>query len=139
MFDFLKFFLPLAGAAFAWFWNERRKRIDDEYIRKEQKYASLVECLKGFYTHVSEKPHGRELKEKFIDELNKCWLYCPDDVIKKAYSFLEKVETGVEHSEEVKRRAVGELMLAIRIDLLSRVAVRKTGLTPLDFKHLKVN
>jgi hypothetical protein len=51
--DFLKIFLPLAGAAFAWFWNERRKRIAEEYERKTEKYAALIDSLQGFYVGVS--------------------------------------------------------------------------------------
>lgn len=51
--DFLKFFLPLGGAAFAWYWNERSKRINEVYVRKEQKYTNLIESLEGFYSHVS--------------------------------------------------------------------------------------
>jgi hypothetical protein len=137
--DFLKFFLPLAGAAFAWFWNERSRRISDEYERKEQKYAVLIECLQGFYSHVSGGQRGRELKAQFLSELNKCWLYCPDEVIGKAYAFLEKVHTDGQYPDEMKERAVGELILAIRIDLLSRKPVRKTKLSPSDFKHLRVN
>ena len=138
-FDFLKFFLPLAGVAFAWFWNERSKRIADEYERKEQKYTALIECLQGFYSHMSGQQRGRELKAQFLTELNKCWLYCPDEVIEKAYSFLEKVHTDGQYPDDVKERAVGELILAIRNDLLSRKPVRKTKLVPADFKHLRVN
>ena len=138
-FDFLKFFIPLAGAAFGWFWNERRKRIAEEYERKAQKYALLIDCLQGFYSHMAGQERGRELKSQFLVELNKCWLYCSDDVIKKAYSFLEKVHTDGEYPDDVKELAVGELMLAIRLDLLSKKPVSKTQLTPLDFRHLRVN
>ena len=48
MLDFLKFFLPLAGAAFAWHWNERRKIVAAEYERKAEKYAALIDSLQGF-------------------------------------------------------------------------------------------
>lgn len=134
--DFLKFFLPLAGAAFAWYWNERRKRIAEEYERKAEKYAALVDSLQGFYVGISPE-EGRRLKARFIQELNKCWLYCPDDVIKKAYAFLDTVHTKAQHPDEVKERAFGELMIAIRRDLLARTPLRTTGLTAADFRHLK--
>ena len=138
MLDFLKFFLPLAGAAFAWYWNERRKRITEEYERKAEKYGALVDSLQGFYVGVSPD-QSRQLKAHFIQELNKCWLYCPDEVIQKAYAFLNTVHTKAQHPEEVKERAVGELMIAIRKDLLARAPVRNTTLTATDFQHLKVN
>ncbi len=47
--EFAKFFVPLTGAAIAWFWNERQKRIAEEYVRKEQKYLALIDSLYGFY------------------------------------------------------------------------------------------
>jgi hypothetical protein len=136
--DFLKFFLPLAGAAFAWFWNERRKRSAEEYERKEKRYEALVESLQGFYTTMISDPKGRELKAQFLAELNKSWLYCPDDVIKKAYAFIATVQTGANSTDAIKECAVAELMVAIRKDLLSRKPVRLTALTDKDFKHLTV-
>jgi len=134
--DSLKFFVPLVGAVLAWFWNERRKRVAEEYERKAEKYAALVDSLQGFYVGISEED-GRRLKARFLQELNKCWLYCPDEVIKKAYAFLDTAHTKAQHGDEAKERAVGELMLAIRRDLLARKPVRTTALTIKDFRHLK--
>jgi hypothetical protein len=136
-FDFLKFFLPLSGAAIAWFWNERRKRAGEEYSRKEKKYEALVEALRGFYTEAHGTSEGRELKTRFLQELNKSWLYCPDEVIEKAYAFITTVHTDKKHTDEEKELAVGELMVAIRKDMLSRRVVKKTQLQPADFKYLK--
>ncbi len=138
MLDFLKFFLPLAGAVVAWAINEHRKRAAEDYARKELKYAALIESLDGFYSHVSSKEEGLRLKARFLAELNKCWLYCSDDVIRRAYSFLETVHDGEKKSDEVKERAVGELILSIRKDLLARSVVADTTLTASDFKHLMV-
>lgn len=138
MFDFLKFFLPLAGAAIAWFINERRKRSAEEYERKERRYSALVDSLQGFY--VTKSPEqARQLKAQFLQELNNCWLYCPDEVIHKAYAFLSTVHTGANSTDEAKEKAVGELVLSIRQDLLSRSTVRFTQLSAKDFKHLRVN
>jgi hypothetical protein len=136
--DFLKFFLPLAGAALAWFLNERRKRSAEEYERKEKKYSALIDALQGFYV-ATQPSKAQELKAQFLGELNKCWLYCPDDVIRKAYAFLATVHTGANSSGDAKERAVGEFIVAIRKDLLSRRSVRSTELTAQDFKHLRVN
>lgn len=135
--DFLKFFLPLVGVTVAWFWNERRKRAADEYVRKEKKYEALVDSLRGFYTQAIGLPEGRELKGRFLQELNKCWLYCPDEVIKKAYAFMATVHTDKVHTDAEKEQAVGEFMVAIRRDLLSRRPVTATHLTASDFKHLR--
>jgi len=81
MTDFLKLFLPCVSAVIAWFLNERQKRATEEYVRKERRYEALIDALGGFYVGTSEKPEGRELKSRFLAELNKAWLYCPDTVI----------------------------------------------------------
>lgn len=51
--DFLKFFVPLAGAVLAWFMNERRRRAWEEYLRKEERYRALLRTLSGFYKHAA--------------------------------------------------------------------------------------
>jgi len=133
--DFWKFTLPLLGAVAAWFINERRKRAWAEYERKEQNYRELIKALKGFYdSHsISER---KVLKNQFIDQLNLCWLYSPDIVIKTAYGFLDTVHTSVIKSEKEKEEALGLLILEIRKDLIFRRITRKTKLNPSDFRNL---
>jgi hypothetical protein len=77
--EFWKFAIPLLGAVIAWFTNEWRKRIVDQYQRKEANYKDLVRSLRGFYVG-SENAEGR--KPEFLSQLNISWLYCPDEVIK---------------------------------------------------------
>lgn len=105
-----------------WCLNERSKRIYEEYKRKEGKYSELVRSLKGFYVDSFSK----ELRSEFLNQLNLCWMYCPDEVILKAYKFLLLVHTDQKHSDQEKEKAVGELMLAIRKDLISKKPLRKT-------------
>ncbi len=134
--DFWKFALPLLGAVFAWFANEARKRSWEQYQRKEASYKELVRCLQGFYVGA---PDAAKLKAEFINQLNQCWLYCPDDVIKKGYAFLDTVHTQSKHSDAEKERGMGDFVAAIRRDLLSRTLTKTTDLTGSDFRHLKVN
>ena len=133
--DFLKIFIPFIGAIIAWCANEWRKRLWEEYRRKEEKYQLLLKSLKGFYTSASPE-EAKVLKQSFLEQVNLCWLYCPDEVIKKAYVFLSCVHTNIRCTDEEKEKALGELVLAIRKDLLSRKMVRKTELKPEDFKIL---
>jgi hypothetical protein len=65
------------------------------------------------------------------------WLYCPDEVIQKAYKFLMMVRTDQKQPDADKEKAVGEFMFAVRMDLLGRKPVRNTSLRPEDFKHLR--
>lgn len=112
-----------------WFWNERAKRSNHEYARKEQRYLELCKGIRGCY-----QPADPDLKEKFIDELNLCWLYCPDDVIKKGNIFLD-VSTKSESTREAVDNAASAFMLAIRKDAYQRwwSWERKTRLEPSDF------
>jgi hypothetical protein len=116
-----------------WYLNQRNKRIYEEYTRKEEKYSGLIRSLRGFYVDSLNK----ELRTEFLNQLNLCWMYCPDEVIHKAYNFLSTVHTDQKRSDEEKEKAVGELIVAIREDLISRKPLKKTRLKPEDFKHLK--
>jgi len=134
--DFWKFALPLLGAVIAWFANEWRKRISDQYQRKEANYKELLRSLRGFYVGASD---ADELKREFLNQLNIAWLYCPDDVIKKGYIFLDTVHAQNVSPDAEKEVALGTFVAAIRCDLLSRKLVRKAKLSPADFRHLGVN
>lgn len=134
--DFWKFAAPLFGAIVAWFVNEWRKRVWEQYQRKEESYRELLRCLKGFYVGAN---NANELKAEFLNQLNRCWLYCPDDVILKGYAFLNTVHTSNPSTDEVKEKAMGDFVASIRNDLLSRKLVTNTNLCGKDFKHLNAN
>ena len=138
--DFLKLFLPLIGGIIAWLANESRKRAWEEYKRKEEKYLNLISALKGFYIS-AEPENAKILKQRFLDQLDTCWLYCPDDVIKKGYAFLSTVHTDAKHKglDLEKEKALGEFILAIRKDLFGKrfLFFKRTSLLPDDFKIMK--
>jgi len=121
-------------AIILWFLNERSKRQTEEYKRKEESYKELLSTLRGFYVETK----NTDLKTKFLDQINLCWLYTSDEVINKAYAFLDTVHTNaaVPYSDEIKEEAVGALIVAIRKDLLSRKIVKNTKLKAKDFRHL---
>ena len=132
--SFLQFFLPLIGGVVAWFANERKKRAWEEYEKKEEHYHELMRTIKGFYVSTNNPI----LKDEFIEQLKQCWLYCPDDVIIKGYEFLNTVHTGHNSSDSEKELALGELIISIRKDLLSRKITRRSKLTPNDYKHFYI-
>ena len=129
--DFVTFFLPLAGAVVAWFVNERRRRQWEEYKRKEEHYQELIGALKGFYADTPDVA----ARQAFLGQVNLCWLYCPDEVIRKVYDFLDAVRVGSTASPQERNDAAGAFVLAIRKDLLSRRIVSQTKLTSRDFLH----
>ncbi|MEX2281632.1 MAG: hypothetical protein WEE89_03985 [Gemmatimonadota bacterium] len=123
--------MPLAGGVIAWFVNESRKRSWEEYQRKEERYRELLRTSRGFYV-------GQEdslLKAAFLEQIALCWLYCPDEVIRKAYVFLEAVKTGSNSTTQQRDAAFGDFVAAIRADLLSRKLVKKTSLSGKDYRH----
>lgn len=132
--DFIKFFIPLVGAVIAWYINERRKRSLEEYQKKEERYRELLRAIKGFYTATSDN----KLKDEFLEQIKLCWLYCPDDVIKNGYSFLNSVRGPNQTSNQDKELLLGNFIAAIRYDLLSRKITRKTSLNGNDYQHLYV-
>ncbi len=127
--------LPILLAILAWYLNERGNRQRAEFERREERYRQLVTALRGFYVATAD----RQLRQAFLDQVNLSWLYCPDEVIRRAYEFLDVVHAdNVGGSEADRQRAAGEFMSAIRRDLLSRDTVTSTHLTGADFKHVGV-
>jgi Pyruvate/2-oxoacid:ferredoxin oxidoreductase delta subunit len=127
--DFVKLTVPLIAAVVAWFVNEGQKRKQEQYARKEEKYKALLSTLQGFY----EGSQDTEKKRAFVEQVNQCWLYCPDLVIQNAYTFLEKVQKGDPERDET----CGDLVAAIRRDMLSRKLVRSTSLDGQQFRHFQ--
>lgn len=119
-------------AAVGWLLNQREKREAVEYARREARYRQLLAALRGFYEETADP----EMRVKFLDQVNLCWLYCPDEVIRRAYAFLETVQTGAATTGEAKNLAAGELVAAVRRDLISRERVTATRLNAEDFRHL---
>lgn len=111
-----------------WGLNEKSKRKQESYKRKEERYAELINSIKGFYVN-SDSPN---LKGNFLQQVNLCWMYCPDDVLIKLYDFLETVKTN-SSTDVQKETALGEVMVAIRKDLLKDSKI-KSNLTPEQFK-----
>ncbi|MDP2923223.1 MAG: hypothetical protein Q8O30_05825 [Candidatus Omnitrophota bacterium] len=130
---FIPLIITLSGGFLTWYLNERSKRIYEEYKRKEEKYTELIKNIRGFYADSINK----ELKQEFLKQLDLSWLYCPDEVIRKIYSFLLMLDKDRKSSEEERNEATGELILTIRKDLINRKPLSKTELTSKDFKILK--
>lgn len=130
---FVQLTLPLIAAAVAWFFNERRKLAWEEYTRKEENYKNLLRASRGFHADAQ----NAEKKSAFLDEVNLCWLYCPDAVIRALYAFLGTVKAGASSTEEQRNVAFGQVVAAIRYDLLTRKLTKRTELRAADHKLFK--
>ncbi len=140
--EFWGIFLPLVVAIIGWLVNEWRKRFWEQYQRREASYKELLRCLTGFYEGIGD---AEKLRRAFLDQMNQCWLYCPDEVINKGYAFLDTVHSDQLCSDSDKEKVLGDFVAAIRKDVLPwrfallRKFVRRTRLTGKDFRHFGVN
>ena len=105
----------------------------DESISKfkEEKYTALLVYLQGF---VGRTASG-EIKRKFFEEQYKSWLYASDGVVKAVNNMVRLVidSKGNDPNAEAGRRAVGNIVLEMRKDLLG-----KTDLKSDDFRYIDV-
>ena len=131
--------LSVALVVITWFLNENSKRQWERYKRKEDRYVALLKCVKGFYVD-TDPTAAKSMKEEFINQLNLCWLYCPDATIQKGYKFLDHVRTGVKKTDQEKEMALGDFVLQLRMDLISDkpwfVPKRVTNFNESDFRIL---
>jgi hypothetical protein len=79
----------------------------------------------------------KDEQQDFLNELKVCWLYCPDEVLRKAYAFLTTVEGNFKGTADERKDALRELALAIRKDMMPWY--RRTRLEAKEFKLLKAN
>jgi hypothetical protein len=153
MTDWLKFTLPLLGAVVAWVVNQWQQRAKEEYVRKETLYRNLLEGLQGFYqvrattfesstvslmltTQTSDK------RKVFVDQVRFAWLYSPDEVILKSYSFLDMLHEKRQPAptDQEKDAAFGDIVAAVRRDLFRPRFFfwQRTKLTGTDYRHFQV-
>jgi hypothetical protein len=133
--DALLILLPivvgLISSYLTYYFAIKQKKSEAILKFKEEKYANLLVLLQGFVgTTVSA-----ETKRKFFEEQYKSWLYCSDDVIKAINDMMELVITSIGSypDPEKGRKAIGDIVIAMRKDLLG-----KTELSPYDFRYIDV-
>ena len=119
------------GAFLAFIFTSRAKR-DESIIRfKEEKYATLLVKLQGFVgTTTSAK-----LQREFFEEQYQSWLYASDDVVEAINNLVALViaSKGTAPDPVAGRKAVGEIVVAMRRDLL-----KKTSLSHSSFRYTDV-
>ena len=125
--------IAVFGTIFGYYFTEQSKIVQENYIRKEKRYTNLINSLRGFTVSGSDSLKRQE----FISELNLCWLYCDDTVIKAGYEFLESVAVGSKIDEVSQKNLLAQFVLEIRKDMLSRKIITETQLDVSDFKHLE--
>jgi len=124
-----------AGAFLTYLFTFRAKR-DESIIRfKEEKYAKLLVKLQGF---VGATTSG-QLKREFFEEQYQAWLYASDEVIVSLNAMVQLVINGQGSAPDptTGRRAVGEIVLSMRRDLLHKTALDYTAFQYTDVHETK--
>ena len=126
--------IPLLSAAIGAFLTylfTSRARRDESITRfKEEKYAKLLVKLQGF---VGTTTSG-QLKREFFEEQYQAWLYASDEVVVALNAMVQLVIKGEGSAPdpEAGRRAVGEIVLSMRRDLLHKTALDYTAFQYID-------
>jgi hypothetical protein len=119
------------GALLVYLFSSAQKR-DESIIRfKEEKYAKLLVRLQGFVGATT----SARLKKEFFEEQYQSWLYASDEVVESLNAMVRFVieSRGAVPDPEAGRKAVGNIVLAMRRDLL-----RKTDLDYTAFRYIDV-
>ena len=111
------------GSYLTYYFTIKSKKKESILKFKEEKYANLLILLQGFVGRTV----SAETKKKFFEEQYKSWLYSSDEVVKAINKMVRLIieSRGEKPDQEAGRKAVGNIVLAIRKDLL--------GETKLDF------
>ncbi len=123
-------------AAVTWFKNEKSKRLEAQRTHKEKIYTELITNLSGFYVNTFDL----QKKERFILHYRLCWLYSPDEVIRKLNLFFTLVskQASPDHTPAERENVVAELLLEMRKDLaFSKEPLAETTLSPKEFMHIE--
>lgn len=128
-------FLALASAVIggfvSYYFASKSKKLEAVIKFREEKYSNLLVLLQGFVgTTVSY-----ETKKKFFEEQYKSWIYCSDEVVTAINNLVQLVidSEGKDPNLQEGRKAIGNIVLAMRKDLLG-----KTTLTYKDFRYTDV-
>ena len=113
----------LIGSYLTYYFTIKSKKKESILKFKEEKYTNLLILLQGFVGSTV----SAERKKKFFEEQYKSWVYSSDEVVKAINKMVRLVieSRGEKPDQEAGRKAVGNIVLAIRKDLL--------GKTKLDF------
>ncbi len=124
-------FTAILAAYMTYYFNNRTKKEESIVRFKEEKYAKLLIKLQGFLGDSA----SAKTKREFFEEQYQSWLYCSDEVVLAINEMVELVKDsyGKAPNPDVGRKAIGNIVLAMRKDLLG-----KTNLDYLAFQYTSV-
>ncbi|WP_163410301.1 hypothetical protein [Flavobacterium ajazii] len=127
----IPFLSAVFGGYITFYFTSKSKKEEAIIKFREEKYSNLLILLKGF---VGETANS-ETKLKFFDEQYKSWIYSSDEVVIAINELVQLIidQDGKTPDVDKGRKAIGNIVLAMRKDLL-----KKTSLTDSDFRYTDV-
>lgn len=117
----------ILGSVLTYYFTLKTKKKESALKHKEEQYAKLLIKLQGFVGATANS----KTKKEFFEEQYKSWLYCSDEVVVNINRMVDLVieNRGKEPSHEEGRKAIGNIVLAMRKDLY--------GNTTLNYKSFQ--
>ena len=106
-------FTLILGAALTYYYGVKSKRGESALRHKEEQYSKLLVKLQGFVGQTANS----KTKKEFFEEQYKAWLYCSDEVIEAINHMVSLVRNGGVPDPLEGRKAVGNIVVAMRKDL----------------------
>lgn len=129
----------IVGGIITWLYNEVQKRRQKLLSEKEKRYENLIRLIRNLGDVAIDSNKGNE----FIVEFQLCWMYCPDEVIKKGNRFLDSMNSEIEVFEQKNTDNLkGEFILELRKDLIKMnksllyIFQKSTNLKAKDFRDV---
>jgi hypothetical protein len=121
----------IIGGFVSYYFTSRSKKYEAILKFREEKYSNLLILLQGFIGNTANS----ETKKKFFEEQYKSWVYSSDEVVLAINNLVKLVidSKGKEPDHDAGRKAVGDIVIAMRKDLLG-----KTKLKFMDFRYTDV-
>lgn len=110
--------IPVVVACLTYYFTNNVKRNEAITKFKEEKYSRLLLKLQGFVGVTA----NAKTKREFFDEQYQSWLYCSDEVVEAINHLVKLVieSKGKTPTPELGQKAIGDIFLAMRKDLLGK-------------------
>ena len=117
----------IVGSYLTYYFASKSKRDEAISKYKEEKYSNLLILLQGFVGETA----NHQTKKKFFEEQYKSWLYSSDEVVEAINKMVTLIieSDGNNPNQQKGRKAVGDIVVAMRKDLL--------GKTKLDYSSFR--
>jgi len=121
----------IVGGFVSYYFASKSKKFEAVLKFREEKYSNLLILLQGF----AGESANYETKKRFFDEQYKSWIYSSDEVVIAINNLVKLVidSKGQEPDHDAGRKAIGDIVIAMRKDLLG-----KTKLNYLDSRYTDV-